>query len=381
MFSVTDLAEIRRARALGIWWDGMLRGKANQVLPPAKDRELGELILKLDEIWSAADEPIATYDSTFEYLMSRYEEERPMLATHTSMNLRPIALPDRRPAVGGWRSWPHLLALAASVLLLFATLAGAVLIWDGINDSSNGSVLMAPDNDPREDIIGETLMIITLPVGLAPVGDNQSSGFAHFRVPADSTGSWMTPCCTGPEVEFVLRGEYVVTASQAITVFRQDGSVETVGGNQSVTLHPGDAFVSDHSTNAVVGSADAEPVELLSWAWIDNTPAFNDPEANADWLRIGWPDVRHAPPDLGAPITLVLRKVTAPSGSLIPPMGDESDLVYALAVDPDTTGVEYRSSGAVGLFARTSYVDAGKPLAVYILTISVASGETSTPAP
>ena len=128
-----------------------------------------------------------------------------------------------------------------------------------------------PATPSPETTPGDTVLELTFPVDALPTGDGVSAGLGYFSIPPGNSSTWISKCCRGPLIEYVVSGQYTVTVAAAIEVFRADGTVEQIPANTVATLGPGDSLLSRNETEAQAVNNGMEPVDIVQWTFVDES--------------------------------------------------------------------------------------------------------------
>ena len=393
MVRLTDLAIYRKARALGTWWDSMVRQQeASADVPPPVADELVDLIHDLHRAWEPARRPEPTDDPVLNDLLAKHQEMNAMATTapyvavptslprvaqarHTGSRegtetLRRVDLPtslgNRLPAV---------LAATLLIILIGATAARLWLDGNGSGPRSGGPIVYAPATpSPDATPTDETLFEISIPAEFLPTGENISVEFARLAVPAGTISEWTTDCCSGPLVEYVLSGAYTVRAHDPITVIRANGHTEAIPGGTEVTLGVGDGLLSHNENQVEASNTGSDPAILLQWVMIDNLIHFNGHQLPG-WEFLQGPDGVRTFSLENTPAQIELRRVTSPAGKVIETRSDSTHVQVALFAEADSDGrVSRASDGSI-----IPYTPSGEAATVYIVSFSQAEATFGTP--
>jgi hypothetical protein len=384
MVRLTDLAIYRKARALGTYWDSLVRHQAvpAEASAPSAD-ELVTFIHDLHRAWESNRRLEPTDDPVLNDLLAKHQEMNAM-ATTAPYLANPTIVPRPTPAEKSWSlpspaTHPNRQTVALAVAVVIIVIGAlAVAAWRDRGEQgrqADGPAIHAPATPLPEDApSAETLMLVQVPADLLPTGRDISAGLVGFTIPVGASSAWTPICCTGPLVEYVVSGTYTVRAHEPITVVRADGTVEAIGADTAVTLGPGDGLLS-HNENVVEASnSGTTPVDLLQWVMIDDTAKFNEHKPSG-WVRTGGPNIQRSLTPSDSPMMITLRKVTAENGAKIAAPDGGSSVQFAIPADPDTGLIGNSSDGSIVVYGEAETLTT-----VYILTATQLGGEGGTPA-
>jgi hypothetical protein len=177
---------------------------------------------------------------------------------------------DRRSAVA--------FTLVAAVLL--ALLAYGVFgRFD--SDPDNGPVIPAvveQEVTPTPTPVGEHKLTFDLPASSVPSTGSINAGWDYIEFPSDQTYSYVGYCCPGPFFEYVLAGQLTVSSDAPMTIYRADGSSESIPIGTEATLGAGDAFLAENDAELVATNHGDDIAQLLGWVLLDDD-RFNGHEA------------------------------------------------------------------------------------------------------
>lgn len=200
-----------------------------------------------------------------------------MHAMPNSTNHR-LSQPSPRPATP--RAAPALgrtnRRLAIAVTLIAAALAAFVLYGVfGPFDSGpeNGPVIPAvvmQEETPAATPVGEHKLTIDLPASMVHSTGGISAGWDYIEFPNDRTYTYKGYCCPGPFIEYVLTGQLTVQSDAPMTIFRADGTNESIPVGQDVTLLAGDAFLAENESGIVATNHGEASAQLLGWVLVND---------------------------------------------------------------------------------------------------------------
>ena len=186
------------------------------------------------------------------------------------------------------RRWLPILVSAALVL---ATLG---IVWrefdlrrDDPSSHTGAPAINAPASPTSDATSNDTVLELTILADTLPTGDGVSAGLGYFSILPGKSSTWISKCCRGPLIEYVVSGQYTVTSTAAIDVIRGDGTVEQVPANTAVTLGPGDSLLSRNETEVQAENNGSELVEIVQWTFIDDS---GDTASFRGHLLPGWID-------------------------------------------------------------------------------------------
>jgi hypothetical protein len=121
---------------------------------------------------------------------------------------------------------------------------------------------------------GEHKMRIDLPASMVHSTGGVSAGWDYIEFPTDRTYTYKGYCCPGPFIEYVLTGQLTVQSDAPMTIFRADGTNESIPVGQEVTLLTGEAFLTENESEIVATNHGDVLAQLLGWVLV-NDARFN----------------------------------------------------------------------------------------------------------
>jgi hypothetical protein len=373
MIRLTDLSTYRKARALGLYWDSIVRRQAApaKVAPPAAD-ELVDFIHDLHRAWDPGRRTEPTDDPELNDLLAKHQEMNAM-ATTASYLAKPAVL-HRPPSLSAVRPTPmhqlptsvrnRLPALLAASLLIILTGVLATRSWLESNGPGprGGPVIYAPAT-PTD----ETLFEISIPAEFLPTGESNFSGLSMFTLPAGTSSKSSPTCCSGTAVQYVISGAITVKVpDDSQSIVRADGTVEEVPANTEVMMGPGDAmfgrFVSDAFFATTTG---AEPADVLAWVLTDKSPT-----AQPTGMVQGPMDEQFSVRTMAGPMAVTLRRIAVADGDVIPALSGAASLHLAVS-HPEYANVEHGSDGSIAVSLGED-----ETATLYYLTATQSGSET-----
>jgi hypothetical protein len=214
-----------------------------------------------------------------------------------------------------------------------------------------------------------TLVAVTLPAGAFP--DEVYSGLNTYTIPPPSSGRWDPlkfglTCCTGPRLNYVIEGSYVVRGdgSARVPLGRANGPGEEVPAGQEITLETGDALISRMDDSFDAMNPNQAPGVILDRVLFAGDIA-TDPIPMERSGRPAWrfhdQDIMFNPVAVTAgPVTLRVRQVRLQAGVDIPlPLG--AILQWAVSLESDVMATTQQDF-TIHNFER-------RPLDLYVLTV------------
>jgi hypothetical protein len=293
----------------------------------------------------------------------------------TSPNGRTPALarwvpPRERVLSVGW--WP--VSHVATAVLLIVTLASAHLAFGPPRFAARDErppgfpVALATPATPSatEDT---ALVAVTLPAGAFP--DEVYGGLSTYTIPPQSSGRWDPvkfgpTCCTGPRLNYVIEGSYIVRGDGSARVLRRgaNGPWEEIPAGQEITLETGDALISqmDDPFDAMnPNQAPAVILERVLFAGdIGTDPIPTERSGRPAW-RFHDQDILFNPVAVPVgPVTLRVRQVGLQAGANIP-LPLDAILQWAVSLESDVLATTQQD------FTIHNFEQ--RPLDLYMLTV------------
>ncbi len=375
-------ARRRRAEALDRFWNDIVSDGAAQ--PPEEvDEVFAAMIHRLAELGELPGMSTArprVWQNLTRLAATRGEPNvsangfvrGPLASDSTAWVPRQPAEPQASLAT--WQGFRRAGVLLATACLLLLTVGlGYLALRSGAPDQRLASLpaLVAPATPAIDDQSSQTLAAITLPAGT--VTSPIRGGLNHYTIPAGTqsgTGStWVSTCCRGPRLEYVISGSFTVSSTGPVQVLRGGtGTWETIAADTELSITAGDALLLRLEDAFDAANTSPVPVELIEAVLID-TEVRDDP-IPAGWV-VNDQDVASTsvivPP---VPATLRLQRATVASNSdlLLPP-----DAIVQYAVSLDQAILGHRTDFAVQNISP-------QPVELYVLTLEPTSATTASPA-
>ena len=212
-----------------------------------------------------------------------------------------------------WLARPLAYVAVAALLLTMIGAAAAVRVtsWgDSPEPSKGGLAVFAPASPSPAATGDETLLEVTLPADVVPVGRLGSMLLARDTIPANSvTTRERWECCPGAKLYLILDGEVSVTSDGVMQVMRHDrpGEIQTMANGGSADLGPGDAVAVRNEDNQS-WTTGADEVDIVTTVLVGGSvPGSADP---TEWIGNGYTGDDNTLKLPGGPYRLTLRQVT-----------------------------------------------------------------------
>jgi len=122
---------------------------------------------------------------------------------------------------------------------------------------------------PMATPVGEHKITIDLPASMVHSTKTISAGWDYIEFPGNSTFEYVPYCCPGPFIEYVLSGQLTVQSDAPMTIFRADGTSESIPVGRETTLLAGDAFLAENEARLVATNNGRELTQLLGWVLVN----------------------------------------------------------------------------------------------------------------
>lgn len=383
MFRLTDLTIHRQARALGNYWDTVLRRSPAEANPqPTDSADLTELIHYMHGVWDADSRQSPKGDPTLDTLLARHKEMNTMSATtqslpHSASQRRPalprLMPPRELPAFSPRLRIAMIIAAVALLLLASGVVIGPLNLGrDGDGGRPAGPAVHAPGTPSPDATADEDPgFSVTIPAADLPEPDDgiAGSGIGHFTIPPGTSSSWEPTCCTGPTVDYVISGTLSVRAEAATRVLRAGGGIEEFPAGTEVMLGPGDAIVSRVDTPAVSVNNGTEPVELLNWGFFAGDISQDTHPGWITGMAAGQGPIEL----LDEPVMVELNTIEVTTGDVVEPA--ISGYMFVVPVTPGS----FAPGNDDGSFRIAG--EPGTTYTMYVLTLHQAGEAIGTPTP
>lgn len=273
--------------ALNAFWNELVSGAetdrtlANQL--PADVVQAIRSISAIDPAPQSSTVRERAWAKTWERIRTTSAAQEPssMHAIPLSPNPRlPQSMPVPRPA----RAAPLIGRIDRRLAIVLTLIAASLLAFVAYgffgpfdSDPDNGPVIPAAvmqEATPIATPVGEHKLTIDLPADRVHSTGSISAGWDYIEFPPNQTFTYKGYCCPGPYIEYVLSGQLTVQSDAPMTIFRADGSNESIPIGTEATLLAGDAFLAENDAGLVAISKGETWAQLLGWVLM-NEEGFN----------------------------------------------------------------------------------------------------------
>ena len=334
----------RRAADLDQYWDALAAGRPEAAPTPAD----GELTALVDRLHRAITLPtlFPTPDAAWREIRPATARSRPGALEAGAgapisfeSNGRVAAFPAR-PATAPPARGRVTVQAAAAMLLVLAIAAGYLAFWQARQNRLENQTWLPASVAATlsDDYSEETLFRATFAADERPVGLTEGILYRLTMPPGTTLPLLTGMACDCPErapesgigIEIVQSGAYRVRIDAPVWIQRGGFAAERqeIPAGQAVTLEPGDiAIYHDYAASAEAGAVGGTPVVIVGFAILDwgasQSPGDSGhllglpPEVRGEVLANAIPaDWEEFP---GGPISVTLRRVTLPPGTVLPP--------------------------------------------------------------
>ena len=207
---------------------------------------------------------------------------------HASMHAIPLSanqrLPQSLPVPDHARSAPRIERIDRRLAIVLALIAASLLAFVAYailgpfdSDPDNGPVIPAvvlQEVTPTPTPIGEHKLTIDLPADRVHSTGSISAGWDYIEFPQGIPYPYEGYCCPGPFIEYVLTGELTVQSDVPMTIFRANGTSESIPVGQETTLLAGDAFLAENDAQLQAINNGEVLTQMLGWVLL-NEDGFN----------------------------------------------------------------------------------------------------------
>lgn len=263
--------------ALDRYWDALVNGQEPSAQLPPDVAQALRRFSSLDPAPQSSSVRERAWAETWKRMQSTPPEQElsSMHALSISSNHR---VPQPIPVSGHVRSSPSRRIdrrLAAVATLIAASLLAFVaygFFGPFASDPENGPIIPAAvmqEATPMATPAGEHKITIDLPASMVHSTKTISAGWDYIEFPGNSTFEYVPYCCPGPFIEYVLSGQLTVQSDAPMTIFRADGTSESIPIGQETTLLAGDAFLAENEARLVATNNGRELTQLLGWVLVN----------------------------------------------------------------------------------------------------------------
>jgi hypothetical protein len=360
--------------ALNRYLDALAMG--TPVTSDQLDPELAETIHRLSELGRNPEPHPGFVDQLEERLMNAVSDVPvvPLSPIRISRPGAPWVVPSRAArSTRGSRRWSPILIAAA---LILAVLGVAWRTFDPAGPRRNPQVgapaIQAPATPSPGASRDQTLLEVTLPVDVVPVGEDVNVLLARDTIPANSvTTHAPMDCCAGTKTYHILAGMVSFVSDGPVQRIRHGGGgrLEEIAPGKSVELVPGDSLVvrNEHHQTWTTGT---EPVDIITTAvasgfWMTSF----DP---IEWVGNGSASNSQMISLPAGPYLLRIQRKEISEDATFPPT---AGTIIQFGLTSDGTGVGQSSDQTLSVKGVRGH------MSVFILSLEVAPEGVGTPVP